>query len=218
MIKVILVEDHLVVRNGIRLLLDSSGEIEIISEVKDGSELLDLLNKGLQPDIVITDINMPVMDGLEVTTYLSEQQPHIKVILLSMLNTADQVIDAFGRGAKGYLVKNVNYNELIFAVKHVASGGRYVCQELSMIMIDLLSNSTLPSAYKKETELNLDLSEREVEVLQLISEGFTNMEIADKLFLSKRTVEGHRQSLINKAKVKNSAELIKFAVQHRMVN
>lgn len=217
MIKIILVEDHLVVRNGIKLLLDSSGEIEIINEAKDGSELLDLLNKGIQPDIVITDIDMPLMDGFEVTTYLSEKHPEIHVILLSMLNTADQVIDAFKRGAKGYLVKNVSYNELIFAVKHVANGGRYVCQELSMLMIDLLSNST-PPTYKKETDLNLDLSEREVEVLQLISEGFTNMEIADKLFLSKRTVEGHRQSLINKVKVKNSAELIKFAVQHHMVD
>jgi len=218
MIKVILVEDHLVVRNGIKLLLDSSGEIEIISEAKDGSELLELLNKGVKPDIVISDINMPLMDGLELTSNLSERQSDIKVVLLSMLNTVDQVIDAFNRGAKGYLVKNVSYNELIFAVKHVASGGKYVCQELAVLMIDLLSNNTTPLEFKKDTNFNLDLSEREVEVLQLISEGFTNMEIADKLFLSKRTVEGHRQSLINKVKVKNSAELIKFAVQHHMVN
>lgn len=217
MIKVILVEDHLVVRNGIKLLLDSSGEIEIISEAKDGSELLELLNEGVKPDIVISDINMPLMDGLELTSYLSERQSDIKVILLSMLNTVDQVIDAFYRGAKGYLVKNVSYNEMIFAVKHVANGGRYVCQELAVLMIDLLSNNSTPLEFKKDTN-NLDLSEREVEVLQLISEGFTNMEIADKLFLSKRTVEGHRQTLINKVKVKNSAELIKFAVQHHIVN
>ncbi|WP_159638143.1 response regulator [Sphingobacterium composti Ten et al. 2007 non Yoo et al. 2007] len=218
MIKVILVEDHLVVRNGIRLLLDTSGEVEIISEAKDGSELMDLLNKGLQPDLVISDINMPLMDGLEVTSYLSANYPTIKVILLSMLNTVNQVIDAFDRGAKGYLVKNVGYNELIFAVKHVASGGRYVCEELTMLMLNILSSSSTTSVLKKETDLELDLSEREIEVLQLISEGYTNMEIADKLFLSKRTVEGHRQSLINKVKVKNSAELIKFAVQHHMVN
>lgn len=218
MIKVILVEDHLVVRNGIRLLLDTSGEVEIISEAKDGSELMDLLNKGLQPDLVISDINMPLMDGFEVTSYLSANYPTIKVILLSMLNTVNQVIDAFDRGAKGYLVKNVGYNELIFAVKHVASGGRYVCEELTMLMLNILSSSSTTSVLKKETDLELDLSEREIEVLQLISEGYTNMEIADKLFLSKRTVEGHRQSLINKVKVKNSAELIKFAVQHHMVN
>ena len=135
-----------------------------------------------------------------------------------MLNTVDQVIDAFQRGAKGYLVKNVGYNELIFAVKHVASGGRYVCDELTMLMLNILSSSSSSAILKKEVDMELDLSEREIEVLQLISEGYTNMEIADKLFLSKRTVEGHRQSLITKVKVKNSAELIKFAVQHHMVN
>ena len=217
MIKVILVEDHLVVRNGIKLLLDASGEIEIINESKDGSELLDFLAKGLQPDIVITDINMPLMDGLEVTSYLAEHYPTIKVVLLSMLNTADQVIDAFQRGAKGYLVKNVGYDELIFAIKYISNGGKYICQELSLNMLDLLSSNSNQLSFKKTEALNLDLTEREGEVLQLISEGYTNMEIADKLFLSKRTVEGHRQSLINKVQVKNSAELIKFAVQHNLV-
>lgn len=218
MIKVILVEDHLVVRNGIKLLLDSSGTIEIIDEAKDGMELVDMLSKGAVPDIVITDINMPVMDGLELTSYLSDNYPHIKVMLLSMLNTANQVIDAFNRGAKAYLVKNVGYHELIFAVSHVARGGRYVCEELSMVMVELLaSNTSIDSSPNGAIKIDLDLSDREGEVLQLISEGYTNMEIAEKLFLSKRTVEGHRQSLINKVKVKNSAELIKFAVQHKLV-
>lgn len=217
MIKVILVEDHLVVRNGIKLLLDSSGEIEIINEAKDGVELMDMLSNGALPDVVITDINMPIMDGLEVTSYLSENYPQVKVILLSMLNTADQVIDAFNRGAKAYLVKNVGYHELIFAVTHVARGGRYVCEELAMIMVELLASDSHINAPHRPKKIDLDLSDREAEVLQLISEGYTNMEIADKLFLSKRTVEGHRQSLINKVKVKNSAELIKFAVLHNLV-
>ena len=218
MIKVILVEDHLVVRNGIKLLLTSSGDIEIISEANDGNELLELLRTGLQPDIVITDINMPMMDGLEITRYLSKEEPTIKVILLSMLNSPDQVVEAFRMGAYGYLVKNVDFNELIFAVKYVAKGGRYVCQELSMKMIDLLVSSPATLSLKNEPDFNLELSDREIEVLQLISDGNTNSEIADKLFLSKRTVEGHRQSLISKLNVKNSAELIKFAVQHRMVD
>lgn len=217
MIKVILVEDHLVVRNGIRLLLDASGEVEIIAEAKDGNELLDFLSQGLLPDVVISDINMPLMDGLEVTTYLVENYPTIKIVLLSMLNTADQVINAFQRGAKGYLVKNVAYDELIFAIKHIANGEKYVCQELSLNILDLLSSHSNHLTFNKPEVLDLDLSDREGEVLQLISEGYTNMEIADKLFLSKRTVEGHRQSLINKLQVKNSAELIKFAVQHNLV-
>ena len=217
MIKVILVEDHLVVRNGIKLLLTSSGGIEVIDEASNGGELFELLAKGIIPDVVITDVNMPVMDGLEVVKYLSEQYPTIKVIFLSMLNTVDQVVEAFAKGAKGYLVKNVGFDELVFAVKHIAAGGHYICEELSMQMLELLSTEGTAPSIKKDLEIKLDLSERENEVLQLISEGFTNMEIADQLFLSKRTVEGHRQSLINKLKVKNSAELIKYAVQQNLV-
>lgn len=216
MIKVILVEDHLVVRDGIKLLLDTAGDIEIMNEAKDGSELADILSLGPIPDILITDINMPCMSGMEVITMLKKKYPSVKVIVLSMLNTLDQLLLAFENGAKGYLVKNVSYNELLFAVRHIHSGGQYVCEELVSLMMDTLSsNPLLPHMTSKE--LPIDLTERELEVLQLISEGYTNMQIADKLFLSKRTVEGHRQILINKAEVKNSAELIKFAVQHKLV-
>lgn len=217
MIKVILVEDHLVVRNGIKLLLNASGNIEIINEAKNGGELLELLNEDNLPDIIISDINMPGMDGLEITKYLSQHYPSIDVILLSMLNTVEQAIEAFNLGAKAYLVKNIEYNELIFAVSHVAQGGRYVCEELSLKMVDILSKNSSFELKDDPVSQQLDLSNRESEILQLISEGYTNMEIAEKLFLSKRTVEGHRQSLINKMEVKNSAELIKFAVQHRLV-
>lgn len=217
MIKVVLVEDHLVVRNGIKLLLDAAGDIEIVAEAENGNELISMLENGIKPDIVISDINMPLMDGLELTSFLASRYPSIKVILLSMLNTVEQMLEAFNKGAKGYLVKNVGFSELIFAIQHVAEGGRYVCAELSMMMVDKLASSSAGGKYAYSS-IDLDLSEREVEVLQLISEGYTNMEIADKLFLSKRTVEGHRQSLINKAKVKNSAELIKFAVQHHLVS
>ncbi|MFZ4262119.1 response regulator [Sphingobacterium sp. HJSM2_6] len=217
MIKIILVEDHVVVRNGIKLLLDSSGEFEIINEAKDGLELLTILSDSTKPDIVISDINMPKMDGIQLTKELGEKYPNIHVILLSMLNTADQVIDAFSKGAKGYLVKNVGYQELIFAIKHIAKGGKYVSEELSLLMMNHLATCTNTGNNKKIDHLGLDLTERELEVLQLISDGYTNMEISDNLFLSKRTVEGHRQNLINKLKVRNSAELIKFAAQHNLI-
>ena len=120
MIKVVLVEDHLVVRNGIKLLLDAAGDIEIVAEAENGNELINMLENGIKPDIVISDINMPLMDGLEVTSFLASHYPSIKVILLSMLNTVEQMLEAFNKGAKGYLVKNVVFSELIFAIQHVA--------------------------------------------------------------------------------------------------
>jgi len=217
MVKIVLVEDHLVVRNGIKLLLDSQDNLKVVAEANDGAELLTLLEKGIIPDVLITDINMPNMDGLALTSALSQRYPAVKVILLSMLDTLSHVIEAFDKGAKGYLVKNVGCNELLFAVNHVANGCKYLCEELAMKMVDLVSAYSDCMVVEDQKKSELDLSDREIEVLQLISEGYTNMEIADKLFLSKRTVEGHRQNLIDKMKVKNSASLVKYAVKNRLI-
>ncbi|MFD2555000.1 response regulator transcription factor [Sphingobacterium tabacisoli] len=220
MIKIILVEDHLVVRNGIKLLLDTQENMEVIAEANNGKEAIAYLAEGVVPDVIITDINMPGMDGLQLTEKLVEQYPDIKIIVLSMLNNTQNVAQAFEKGAKGYLVKNVSYDELLFAIAHIGNGGRYLCEELAMLLLERVIAQP-PAFGGDEREEGgadgIELSEREVEVLQLISDGYTNVEIADKLFLSKRTVEGHRQNLIEKTGVKNSASLIKYAVVNRLV-
>ena len=220
MIRIILVEDHLVVRNGIKLLLDTQENIQVIAEVNNGKEVFSYLEEKIIPDIIITDINMPGMDGIELTEKLTEQYPHVKVIVLSMLDNHQHVAQAFEKGAKGYLVKNVSYDELLFAIRHVFNGGRYLCEELAMLLLErVIAQSSMFGVFEKDKLLDeIDLSERELEVLQLISDGYTNVEIADKLFLSKRTVEGHRQNLIEKTKVRNSASLIKYAVANGLVN
>lgn len=218
MIKIVLVEDHLVVRNGIKLLLDAQENFEVIAEANNGQELLELLHEGVRPDIVLADIHMPEMTGLELAKHLYEIHPSIKFVLLTMNNTIDQVLQAFARQAKGYLSKNIGYDELLFALQHIANGGYFISEEIAMNMVHKLQEQGVSFQTQPTTLEQLDLSEREHEVLQLISEGYTNVEIADKLFLSKRTVEGHRQNLINKTKAKNTAQLIKFAVQHRLVN
>lgn len=220
MIKIILVEDHLVVRNGIKLLLDTQENVQVIAEANNGQEAIAYLEQNVIPDIIITDINMPGMDGIQLTEKLVEQYPKVKVIVLSMLNNTQNVSQAFEKGAKGYLVKNVSYDELLFAINHIANGGRYLCEELAMLLLErVMTQAPGLVNYEKDTAASdVELSERELEVLQLISEGYTNVEIADKLFLSKRTVEGHRQNLIEKAGVKNSASLIKYAVIHRLVD
>src|SRR5690606_27083127 len=220
MIKIILAEDHLVVRNGIKLLLDTQENIQVIAEANNGQEAITYLEQNVIPDIIITDINMPGMDGIRLTEKLVEQYPTVKVIVLSMLNNTQNVSQAFEKGAKGYLVKNVSYDELLFSINYIANGGRYLCEELAMLLLErVMTQASGFANYEKDTAANdVELSERELEVLQLISEGYTNVEIADKLFLSKRTIEGHRQNLIGQAGVKNSASLIKYAVIHGLVD
>lgn len=217
MIKIILVEDHLVVRNGIKLLLDTQENVSVIGEANNGVEALEILKSTDLPDIIITDITMPEMDGLRLASILKEDYPDIKVIVLSMLNSVQNMKLAFEIGCKGFLVKNVSYDELLFGINHIARGGYFVCEELVMSLVENLNNKDLLLSKNSNFFEENTFSERELEVLQLISDGYTNIQIADKLFLSKRTVEGHRQNMIEKMDVKNSASLIKYATLYGLV-
>jgi len=217
MIKIVLVEDHLVVRNGIKMLLETQENISVVAEANNGGEILSYLRNNEIPDIIITDINMPGMEGPELTATLTQHYPSIRVIILSMLSDQHQVLKAFENGAKGYLIKSVSYDELVFAINQVYKGGSYFCGEVTLKLLEnLRKNPVLQSS--QQTIEELDITARELEVLQLIGDGYTNMEIADRLFLSKRTVEGHRQNLIDKIGVKNSASLIKFAVHRGLIS
>ncbi|WP_312340540.1 response regulator transcription factor [Sphingobacterium sp.] len=218
MIKILLVEDHMVVRNGIKLLLESQDGFEVVGEASNGKEALDFLNSNTVPDIVLTDISMDEMDGIELLQLISKQYASIKVVILSMLNQINYVIKAFESGLAGYLVKNVGYHELLFGLNHIANGGRYVSEEIAMMLLDQVRSGQSYAQIPGELQADFDISERELEVLKLIAEGYTNVEIADKIFLSKRTVEGHRQNLIDKAGVKNTAHLVKFAFERGILN
>ncbi len=218
MIKILLVEDHMVVRNGIKLLLESQEGFEVVGEASNGKEALDFLSTNPVPDIVLTDISMDEMDGMELLQVLNKQYASIKVVILSMLNQINYVIEAFESGLAGYLVKNVGYNELLFGLNHIANGGRYMSEEIAMILLDQVRSGQSYAQIPGELQTDFDISERELEVLKLIAEGYTNVEIADKIFLSKRTVEGHRQNLIDKAGVKNTAHLVKFAFERGILN
>lgn len=215
-IKILLAEDHLVVRNGIKLLLNSQINFNVVADVSNGMDALHTLSSDVEVDIVITDLGMINLDGLQLIQEVSAKHPHIKVIVLTMLDCEQHMFKAFEYGAKGYLVKNVGSDELIFCVNHVAQGGKYLCEELAMGFI----NSGIEKNRSKEFEFDpvtLDLTSRELEVLELLGEGLTNLEISKKLFLSKRTVEGHRQNLIDKTKSKNTPALIKYAVLNGLI-
>jgi len=209
-LKIILAEDHKIVRNGIKMLLESQGEITVVAEANNGIEVLKYFKEGGEADVVLTDINMPEMDGITLIGELKTVSPATQVMMLSMLDSEKYIAQAFIEGARGYLLKNISEEELNFALRYVSSGGRYLCAELSEKLLDKLTSNPLQQA--NAVGQNIDFSLREMEVLHLIAEGFTNTEMADKLFLSKRTIEGHRQALIDKTGAKNTAALIRFAV------
>ena len=150
------------------------------------------------------------MDGITLITKAKEIDPNIEVIVLSMHNDVSYISQAFAHGASGYLLKECNTDELLFAVKQVMHGRKYICMDLSVKLLDLCAQHI--SVGSSRQNLNAEFSERELEVLRLIADGLTNDEMSDKLFLSKRTIEGHRQSLLNKTGSRNTATLIRFAV------
>lgn len=214
-LKVILAEDHLIVRDGIRLLLERMESIHVVGEATNGTEVLEMLNQGLEADVVLADISMPEMDGISLTKALKASYPDIKVVILSMLDQQKYIIEAFSEGALGYLLKNTGLDELVFAIRQASMGQRYLCSELSFkYMDDVMQRQVGISAVQNPL---VELSSREVEVLNLIAEGLTNNEISDQLFLSRRTVEGHRQALIEKTGVRNTAALIRYAVLNGFV-
>ncbi|MES2872242.1 MAG: response regulator transcription factor [Bacteroidota bacterium] len=217
-IKIVLAEDHKLVRTGIKSLLESENDIEIVAEASNGEELLELFNGTVNANevLLITDINMPGVNGIDMIPVLLKSFPNLKTVVLSMLSNEKYVFKAFKSGANGYMLKNVASEELLFGIRHIVNnGGRYLCTELSMELLD----RHLGRSYAFTDDLpEVDLSKREKEILSLIAEGFTNQEIADRIFTSKRTVEGHRQNLIDKTQSRNSAALIRYAVVRGIVN
>jgi two-component system response regulator NreC len=215
MIKIILADDHRVVRSGIKMVLEGDAEVEIIGEAVSGVGVMDLLKQGVQPDIILTDINMPHMSGLEMLQQVTIDYPDVRIIFLTMINDELTVSAAFDNGAKGFLVKHIGIDELMFAIHHIAKGGKYISTDLSYYFF----KKSIEALNKpRERVSQIAFTSREMEVLDLLSDGCTNMEMAERLFLSVRTIEGHRQSLIDKTKSKNTAVLIKYAVTHGLVS
>jgi len=215
MMNIILADDHSLVRYGIKLLLQTDINIAIVGEASGGTEVLDLLKSGVQADIILADLNMPKMNGHQLMEEIRIQYPAIRIVVLTMMDDDNSVSNAFKNGASGYLLKDIVASELVYALNHVYCGGKYISAKLSHKFFEKslgVLNIPAPAA-----ELALTFSSREMEVLELISNGFTNSEMSEKLFISKRTIEGHRQSLIDKTKCRNTAALIKYAVLHRLI-
>lgn len=212
MINILLAEDHSVVRNGIKSLLDNEPGLQVCGEATNGTQVMQHLTGGLVVDIILADMNMPGMSGPDLIKNVTAQFPDILILILSMVDHERHVTQAFKAGASGYLLKNVSSEEMIFAIKQVHMGSKYLCIELSLKLLDkLIYAPEIPD------QIDLEFSRREIEILRLIANGHTNQEIADKLYTSKRTVEKHRQSLIDKTNSLNTAMLIKYAVLNGMI-
>jgi DNA-binding NarL/FixJ family response regulator len=217
MIKVILADDHTLIRDGLKSLLKSDRSIQVVGEAENGVQLLTLLET-VEPDVVMLDLNMPVMDGFEALEKLQAQYPHVKVLILTMLDQDSYVTKVRTAGALGYVLKTAGRTELIHAIKTVADNNSYICSEVALNLLNRVNNGPTPEEAETAGKSGSDLSKREMEVLRLIAEGYTNAEIADKLFASKRTIESHRQHLIEKTKAKNTATLIKYAIQQGLID
>lgn len=215
-IKIILAEDHNIVRDGIRNLLEKEKDLQIVGEALNGQEVIDMIDKGISPDIILADINMPVMTGIEMAAIAHAKLPVAKIIILSMLDHERYVVQAFQAGVSGYLLKNISADELIFAIRHVHIDGRYICSELSLRFLDRLISQ--PDRRQHEVDTGIEFSTRDIEVLMLIADGLTNQEIADRLYTSKRTIEGYRQSLIERTGSRNTAALIRYALLHGLIS
>ncbi|WP_046245087.1 response regulator transcription factor [Hymenobacter terrenus] len=215
MIRIILVDDHPIVRDGIRSLLEREPALQVVGTAGNGQELLDQL-PDIPVDLILVDINMPVMDGYETTLRLREEYPEVRVLALSMLAEELYIGRMLDAGARGYVLKSAGKEEIVYAIRQVMDGKRFLCSEvgLSMLYKVLDWNNSGGLAEPKRTQL---LSKREMEVLQLISEGLTNAEIAERLFTSKRTVETHRQNLLEKTQAKNTAALVKLALSDGLI-
>lgn len=211
-IRIVLADDHEIFRDGFNGLLKKQDEIKLIGEASNGEELVAITGK-LLPDVVLTDIRMPVMDGIEATKIIAAKFPQIYVIALSMFNDDNLVIDMMEAGAKGYLLKNAHKTEIIEAIKTVNRQEIYYCKQTSDKLIKMMANSRF-NPYKDK--LSQSFTDKETEIIKLICQQCSNKEMSEQLHFSVRTIEGYRKKIQEKMKVKNSAGIVVYAIKNNI--
>ncbi len=213
MIKVIVTDDHTLVRDAISDMVASIGPYEIVAKVSNGKEAIEYTEL-LKPDMVLMDVDMPVMNGLEATQRIKSQFKNIKIIVLTMHGDPALIKRMMEIGADGFLLKNSDRNEFINALERVSQGKTYFSSDAAQAIIS--GKNVTPGNFTVGTDSILvsTLSERELEILKLVAEGYSNKEIGDKLFISHRTVDTHRTNLMKKLEIHNTAGLVRFALNN----
>jgi DNA-binding NarL/FixJ family response regulator len=213
MIKVGIIDDHTLFRMGLSRLVNSFENCEVTFQAKHGKDLLSKLESGAEADVLLLDLKMPEMGGLEVLDYLTKDYNQIKVLVISMHDDVPFVIEAMKKGAKGYILKDVSDVELKHAIEKVISLGFYLNEKLSKVLIQGITHGE----QKKSSNAFVDLTEIELEILENICLGLTSQEIADKIYRSRRTIEGHKQRLLDKTDTKNTPALVAWAFRNGIV-
>jgi two-component system response regulator NreC len=211
-IKVLVADDHTILRQGIKSLLANEEEIEVIGEAKDGREALTIIEETL-PDVILMDIAMPGLNGLEATRRIKKKFPRMKVLVLTMYTNEEYIFQILNAGANGYLVKETAFQDLISAIKAVYKNEAFMSPSISKKVI----NSYIKRAQNDEEETCEVLTTREREILQLIAEGNSSKKIAELLFISPKTVETHRTHIMNKLNIHNRTGLVKYAIRKGIV-
>jgi DNA-binding NarL/FixJ family response regulator len=209
---VLLVEDHTLVRSGIRSLLETEKEIEVVGEAGDGREAVELVRR-LKPHVVLMDVAMGDLNGIDATRLISNEHPDVRVLVLSMHSDEQYIFEALKAGAKGYVLKSAAVKELMTGIREVAAGRNYVSPSLaSVVMHDYIRRAKGDQVISQVDKLTA----REREVLQLIAEGHSSAEVAKSLYISVRTVETHRHNIMEKLGIHSIAGLTRFAIRHRL--
>jgi len=212
-IKVVVADDHTILRQGIKALLDNQEEIEVVGEAKDGREAIKAIEE-LSPDVILMDIAMPGLNGLEATRRIKKKFPKTKVVVLTMHTNEEYIFQILNAGADGYLVKETAFQDLISAINSVHRGEAFMSPSISKkVMTDYIQRA------QGEERVGFDtLTTREREILQLVAEGNSNKKIAEVLFISPKTVETHRAHIMDKLNIHDRAGLIKYAIRKGMIN
>ncbi|MBU0766044.1 MAG: response regulator transcription factor [Bacteroidetes bacterium] len=210
-IPIIIVDDHEIFRNGLAMVINRLKYTEIVGEASNGQEFLELIESTVC-DIVFMDIEMPVMNGIEATSRAKEKYPDLKIIALSMFGEEEYLQNMLDAGVSGFLLKNINKTDIDRAIRMISEGKNYFSEELLSFFTKRYISD------RKSDHIETKLTIRELEVLQLIAKGLTDQEIADKLFISQRTVNGHRANLISKTGSKNTVNLLIYAIKNKLVD
>jgi len=212
-IRIILADDHELFRDGFSAMMNKETDIELVGEAKDGNELI-AITRLLKPDVVVTDILMPGMNGITATKNLLKEFPHMGVVVLSMSNEENLIVEMMKAGAHGYILKNVHKDEIINAIKTVYKGDKYYCRDTANKMAKLLAYKNYPPLSQTKPVF----SEKEIAIIRLICKEHSSQEIADQLKHSIRTIDSYRKNILKKMKVKNVNGIIMYAIKNKIYN
>jgi two-component system, NarL family, response regulator NreC len=214
--RILIADDHDVVRSGLKMLLRSHEGFSVVAEAADGEEAIQMVERH-KPDVAILDISMPKLDGIEATRAIKQRYPDTRILILSVHQNEEYAYQVLKAGASGYLLKNAGKKEIVAAIRAVLSGKQSFSPGISQIIVDGFVNRTKDPAPRDAVKPSNSLTERETEVLRLIAEGLTSRQIAEKLFLSFRTVNTHRANLMAKLDIHDTAGLVRYAINTGLV-